>query len=280
MVRLGQVSADAGIDLLRSVRGVSPGTLVERWPDLAEQVAAVLLDAQLAGLEVTGEYLSSLVGSEVAPVWETQLGRVWSAGVDGFLSATPNVFSSRVAAGIEPATALVQGVSFLRGVAESQPWAVSRGSVIDTAVSDYRFQGWARVAEAGACAFCRMLASRGAVYASESTAARTRAGTLYHTVRPNGSGGNCRCTVRAMPRGEGATAWDAKGAPKGRQRQAAQAADFWETAPKYRPGQKTLERQATVRRQLDVLRAHQAAGKGTAWTTSRIAELEAETATF
>lgn len=45
-----------------------------------------------------------------------------------------------------------------------------RDSVLGNTRSDREAIGWSRVARAGACKFCRMLADKGAVYRSESTA--------------------------------------------------------------------------------------------------------------
>lgn len=53
----------------------------------------------------------------------------------------------------------------------------------------------ARVPEAGACAFCRMLASRGAVYGSAEKAQSTKDGKRFHD--------NCRCSTQ-IARADGA----------------------------------------------------------------------------
>lgn len=64
----------------------------------------------------------------------------------------------------------------------------SRLAVMGASEVDKAAKGWARVTEPGACSFCRLLATRGAVYGSKA-AADFRA----HTKQPNGSGGTCRC---------------------------------------------------------------------------------------
>jgi hypothetical protein len=56
---------------------------------------------------------------------------------------------------------------------------VGRQTVTDNAARDRHAKGWARITEPGACAFCLMLATRGAVYKQHS------ADFLTHT--------NCRC---------------------------------------------------------------------------------------
>jgi len=63
-----------------------------------------------------------------------------------------------------------------------------RTAIIDAVRDDRQAKGWARVTEPGACYFCAMLASRGAVYKSRETAS-----FQAHTKHPNGSGGTCRC---------------------------------------------------------------------------------------
>jgi len=60
-----------------------------------------------------------------------------------------------------------------------------RNTVIDSAQRDPKAKGWARIPEPGACSFCLMLATRGAVYRSESTADFK-------------SHDNCRCHVEPV----------------------------------------------------------------------------------
>jgi hypothetical protein len=60
-----------------------------------------------------------------------------------------------------------------------------RDTVIDNAQRDRQAKGWARVPEPGACSFCLMLATRGAVYRSEATADFK-------------SHDNCRCHVEPV----------------------------------------------------------------------------------
>ena len=66
--------------------------------------------------------------------------------------------------------------------------------------------GWARKPEAGACSFCMMLASRGAVYASRAHASSVGAPGVV--MRGNANEGdpyhsNCRCTVVEVSEGNG-----------------------------------------------------------------------------
>jgi len=65
-----------------------------------------------------------------------------------------------------------------------------RGTVLDTVrdVGQRTRTAVARVPEAGACAFCRMLASRGAVYGSVEKAQSTKDGSRFHD--------HCRCSTQ------------------------------------------------------------------------------------
>ncbi len=67
-----------------------------------------------------------------------------------------------------------------------------RQQIIQLSDADPKAKGWARVVEPGACSFCLMLAMRGPVYKSRSTA-NFRA----HKPYPDGSGGLCRCHAEA-----------------------------------------------------------------------------------
>lgn len=78
----------------------------------------------------------------------------------------------------------------LHQTAGSEAHRLARSVVRDICTYDDRFLGWRRVAEPGACAFCRMLASRGAVYTAVSVEA-TEAGKKYHY--------HCRCHAEAVP---------------------------------------------------------------------------------
>lgn len=61
----------------------------------------------------------------------------------------------------------------LTGAAEKLVLDVGRSTVIDTAKSDPKARGWARVPEPGACYFCALLATRGAVYKKETVGFRS-----------------------------------------------------------------------------------------------------------
>lgn len=66
----------------------------------------------------------------------------------------------------------------------------SRATLLDAIAQDGQARGWARVARPGACWFCRMLATRGAVYKTEATALFRADGRRYHD--------DCHCNVEPL----------------------------------------------------------------------------------
>lgn len=68
--------------------------------------------------------------------------------------------------------------------------AGGRAAVMDGLAIDGSARGYARVASGRCCAFCAMLASRGAVYLSRQSALTTKAGRAYHD--------NCACSVEPI----------------------------------------------------------------------------------
>ena len=75
-----------------------------------------------------------------------------------------------------------------------------RQAALDAVKSDRQARAWARVPNADACAFCLMLATRGAVYASAEAAGRRDATTKWADAKGyiNSFHPNCRCTVEPV----------------------------------------------------------------------------------
>jgi len=74
---------------------------------------------------------------------------------------------------------------------------VGRNELIEAIEADRQARGWARVTRPGACAFCLMLATRGAVYKDEGAAGRDS------NVKFVGAGSykfhdHCRCTIQPL----------------------------------------------------------------------------------
>lgn len=62
--------------------------------------------------------------------------------------------------------------SNVKGAVDRLVLDVGRRTLTDAVQSDRKARGWARITEPTACSFCRLLATRGAVYKSEDTAGR------------------------------------------------------------------------------------------------------------
>lgn len=75
-----------------------------------------------------------------------------------------------------------------------------RAAVTETVKEDRQARAWARVPNADACAFCLMLATRGAVYSSARAAGRKDATTKWADAKGyiNSFHPNCRCTVEPV----------------------------------------------------------------------------------
>lgn len=117
---------------------------------------------------------------------EAQASGQYRATVSGIPNDEQAQATARWAVGqlfAEQAEAFLRDLSYGATRLVQQP---TRSTIIDSAFADPASGAFVRVARADACSFCLMLASRGAVYASQATAgARDR----YHT--------NCQC--RAEP---------------------------------------------------------------------------------
>ncbi len=82
--------------------------------------------------------------------------------------------------------------NLIEGLTQTLVMEAGRDEVWTAIERDVAAKGWARVTRPGACAFCRMLATRGAVYKTERSAS-----FQAHTAGPNG-GGDCRCQVEPL----------------------------------------------------------------------------------
>lgn len=82
-----------------------------------------------------------------------------------------------------------------------------RDQVIDTVAADVKALGWARFLEQGACYFCAMVASQGAVFKEHSWDASDKkftghGGSLLEDSKTARAHDNCKCTLRPVYRPE------------------------------------------------------------------------------
>lgn len=150
---------------------------VDSWwaqarPELLALVAAGFAGTVALGARFLGR-LAGLEGRTVEPVrarWST-------ARAEASLHATgPAEFKTHVAAGGSPVEARAAMATTMSGAAQRLALAGERDTVAATVRDSDVIVGWRRQVDADPCAWCAMLASRGAVYKSAATAA----GFPYH----------------------------------------------------------------------------------------------------
>lgn len=138
---------DAGVVLVRARNRDSAGLALryftafrraEGLPGRAEPFLAATLDSVVAA------------------------GALRGAGLRGVVDAR--------SAGFTPAAAVRQGLVAVQGQASSLVLDGGRRTILETARRDPQARRWQRVTGSDACAFCAMLASRGAVFRTEEVA--------------------------------------------------------------------------------------------------------------
>jgi hypothetical protein len=124
----------------------------------------------------------------------------YGRNITAMLAGSQSAYQSRTSSGTTPQDAIQAERSFQSRIAGSVVHDTDRTALTgmsdpDSGWAHPQVAGWARIAHAGACDFCLMLAGRGYAYTSERTAAAARDGSRYHD--------RCRCTVslEPMPRG-------------------------------------------------------------------------------
>lgn len=158
-------------------RVLDPARLADTLPRLAVAIAALVQRYGLASSHVAAAYYglareaAGVTGRvTVIPAQPPGLGEV-TAGVKW---ATKDLWRPDW----QPSAAAARVLT--TGAAEALALSAGRDTITGAVEGDRKARGWARHTEPGACAFCAMLATRGAVYRSQETA-----GFQAH--------GHCRC---------------------------------------------------------------------------------------
>lgn len=182
----------AGLRLQALFLAVSDIGDSEGWARLTAIGTRTIIEAQDEAADAVGDYLiGTLADSRVAAnslTIESPLGVLTSdQTVARFLAASRNATGARMSQGAPFAQALQSTSTVVVGVGASEPHRIGRSATFTTGARDERFQRWQRIAEPGACAWCRMAASRGAVYYSRDTA--------YSVASPARGHSHCRCRI-------------------------------------------------------------------------------------
>lgn len=167
-VRAGSIS-----NLVRLWKIVDPADLSGTIDTFVE--AAVLLAGQgfdrSAGIasryyglfrRVEGIAGAAPVGLAVRPAATDLAGELRGAALKGIITARR--------AGLTPDLAKSRGLVRVAGALGKLILNGGRRTLIDTSARDPKALGWGRVTSGDPCAFCRMLAGRGAVYKTEKSA--------------------------------------------------------------------------------------------------------------
>lgn len=159
---------------------------------LWRQFATSATDREFAAIiaeafpELIGQY--SAVAAELGAQWYAESAPDLPYQPQSFLPAAEGLPSSVSWALGAPGDA---ALSRLSGVAQRQIWTANRDTIIGNARAEGAGSTWARVARAGACAFCAMLATRKAVYSSKATATPK---SKYHD--------HCHCQAKEVRPGQ------------------------------------------------------------------------------
>ena len=158
-----------------------------------------------AGLPARSAEPESTPGYDIKPWTDTADDLPSGKTVREVMDNAPRGTLSAIKKGMEPAEALQKSLGRATQVAKTEPSRVARDILFDAAerpqplmppepdpvmLDDYRkgpFERYRRIPSPGACDFCLMLASRGAIYLSRSSALVDKAGEPFHN--------NCRCSA-------------------------------------------------------------------------------------
>jgi len=169
-----------------------PGT----FPIVRRGIVALVDEYSRASISIAADHYEDLrarqiPGRFVAPTIEptpqgqvlTTLDRIADKAFDRAKASPDELFLAEIA------DQLARGA----GISAESLVAEAASDEIFTAMSeDDRARGWARITRPGACYFCRLLASRGAVYYTE------RSGSFRAHAPKDGRGGTCRCAVEPV----------------------------------------------------------------------------------
>lgn len=159
-----------------SVRSVS----LTDWPEYRGNVAALVEEFSSAAVSLAADFYEEIRLREVGAPFRAPTIPIMDAGrVEAYLQAT--------------AADMLDTIDTMAAEIERQVEGAAQFLAADSASdelfaaieADAEARGWARVTRPAACAFCLMLATRGAVYTSESTA----------NFRPHPK---CRCSVEPL----------------------------------------------------------------------------------
>ncbi|WP_282790925.1 hypothetical protein [Streptomyces sp. CC224B] len=144
--------------------------VVDQYAQASAAVGAEFYDAQRQAAGVSGQFTVPVAGpppdgkTEASLRWATK--DVWERDPEQATEAQRQPLETRLEQAEKKSEQVVQKL-----VADT-----GRSTVLEAVRQDRRATGWARSAALGACAFCKLLSSRGAVFARETVGFRAHDG--------------------------------------------------------------------------------------------------------
>lgn len=184
------LAADLGETLPAAWESLNLAQLEQTLPDFVQQVQALVThygkaSAALALRSYAAERKAASVTGKftVRPAAPANFDQVDSGvrwATKGLWSATPDVEAAKTK---------------VYGVAQRDVLDTGRNTLLDAIHADKKAKGWARVPEAGACSFCLLLATRGAVYREQSF---TNANFKFSGPGAFKTHDHCRCSLEPI----------------------------------------------------------------------------------
>lgn len=159
-------------DLLRVWPMFDPADITGSWSKLEPVLVALVQSRFPLSARIAATYLpefraaEGVIGSVTAVVPDTPLADVI---VPNLRFVGPSNAGRMWATGQQPSQIARTTLVNIEGELTRQILAGGRQTIVDTVRDDRRARGYSRVTDGAPCAFCAMLAGRGAVYTSEGS---------------------------------------------------------------------------------------------------------------
>jgi hypothetical protein len=140
------------------------------------------------------EQVAEAVDWATQPLWNADVVEHAAAGGTTDLAA-PEAPAAPTEAPPGASTAIADAKARLAAATEQQVLDAGRETIVENAQRDRRAKGFARIPEPGACSFCALLATRGAVYKSDSF---KLANAQFHGLGVAKTHDNCRCHMEPV----------------------------------------------------------------------------------
>lgn len=194
--RSREVSAAVEVQIAAAWRAFNPTDASASWPAVAKVARGLVLRGYGVQRALAVAYLRSHASvSGVRDLAALAAPTITLDHVDTALRVTgPVAFKTAIADGAVPDKAAALALSQLTGAASRLSQLGGRATIDRTARESPVIVGYRREARAHSCYFCAMLASRGAVYKTESSA-------KVRDVRGGGSRrfhDHCRCSAEPL----------------------------------------------------------------------------------